>query len=138
MENTPKKKGKVLIVEDDPLLIRIYQLHFKEVGYDSEVVTDGKQALEHVQASPPSIILLDLVMSNMDGFQFLEAYRRERLPQIPILVLSNLGEPEEIRRAKELGATEYIVKAHSDLNEIIARIDKYTLSNYAQAHPAVV
>ncbi|MFA6039541.1 MAG: response regulator [Candidatus Peribacteraceae bacterium] len=113
---------RILIVEDDPLLVRIYSVRFREEGFESEIATDGAQALESVRKNPSQLILLDLVMPGMDGYAFLTAYRKEGLPAVPIIVLSNLDQPADIRKAKELGVTDFIVKGASDLDKIVARI----------------
>ena len=116
---------KVLIVEDDPILVRIYTVRFKKEGFETEVVTDGEQALASVRKSRPDVILLDLVMPKMDGFSFLAALKKEGIPIPPTLVLSNLDQSADIHKAKEMGVVDYIVKGKSDLEEITGKIAKY-------------
>ena len=116
---------KVLIVEDDPIIVRIYTVRFKKEGFETEVVTDGMQALESVRKKVPDVILLDLVMPNMDGFSFLAALKREKLPTPPTIVLSNLDQSADIHKAREMGVVEYIVKGKSDLEEITKKIMQY-------------
>ena len=115
---------KVLIVEDDPILVRIYTVRFKKEGFDTTVVMDGEQALASVRAQRPDVILLDLVMPKMDGFSFLAALKKEgEIP--PTIVLSNLDQSADIHKAKEMGAVDYVVKGKSDLEEITKKIAQY-------------
>lgn len=116
---------RVLIVEDDPILVRIYTVRFKKEGFVTEVVTEGSQAVESIRKTPPDVILLDLVMPKMDGFSFLAAMKRENLPLPPTIVISNLDQSGDIRKAKEMGVSEYIVKGKSDLEEIAKKIRQY-------------
>lgn len=116
---------KVLIVEDDPILVRIYTVRFKKEGFTTEVVTDGQQALESMRKDPPNVILLDLVMPKMDGFSFLATLKKEGLPLPPTLVLSNLDQSADIHKAMEMGVVDYVVKGKSDLEEITRKIAEY-------------
>lgn len=113
---------KVLIVEDDPILVRIYTVRFKKEGFVTEVVTDGNQALESLRKSTPDVVLLDLVMPKMDGFSFLAALKKEKLPLPPTIVISNLDQSSDIHKAKDMGVVDYVVKGKSDLEEITKKI----------------
>lgn len=116
---------KVLIVEDDPILVRIYTVRLKKEGFETEVVTDGEQALESVRKVRPSVILLDLVMPKMDGFSFIAAMQKEKLDVPPIIVLSNLDQSADMHKAEEMGVVEYVVKGKANLEEITEKIKKY-------------
>jgi DNA-binding response OmpR family regulator len=116
---------KVLIVEDDPILVRIYTVRLKKEGFDTEVVTNGEQALESMRKEIPDVILLDLVMPKMDGFSFLAALKKENITLPPTIVLSNLDQSADIHKAKEMGAVDYVVKGKADLEEIAKKITKY-------------
>ena len=116
---------KVLIVEDAPILVRIYTVRFKREGFETEVVTDGEQALESVRKEMPNVILLDLVMPKMDGFSFLAAMKKEGMKRPPTIALTNLDQSSDIHKAKEMGVVEYIVKGKVDLEQITKKIAEY-------------
>ena len=116
---------KILIVEDDPILVRIYTVRFKREGFETEVVTDGAQALESVRKEMPTVILLDLVMPKMDGFSFMAAMKKENMKMPPIIALTNLDQSSDIHKAKEMGVVEYIVKGKVDLEQITKKIMEY-------------
>jgi CheY-like chemotaxis protein len=112
------------LVEDDGFLLDMYSQRFSMSGYQVVAKSNPKEALEQLRAgNKPQIIVTDLVMPGMDGFQFLETVRSEQLaPDAVIVVLSNLGEEEDIERAVKLGALGYIVKATSTPSEVVARV----------------
>lgn len=116
---------KILIVEDDPILVRIYTVRFKKEGFETEVVTDGAQALESIRKEVPDVILLDLVMPKMDGFSFLAALNKEKITMPPVIALTNLDQSSDIHKAKEMGVVEYIVKGKVDLEHITKKIMEY-------------
>lgn len=122
-KSTSSKKF-ILVVEDDRFYGKIYKTKLDKEGYEVELTIDGKQALTTIQKKKPDLILLDLIMPGMDGFQFLEAVngKDKKYGKLKILVLSNLGQEDDIKRAMELGATDYLVKASMSLAEVIAKI----------------
>lgn len=106
--------GKILIVEDDHVLSKAYELILKKEGYKVETAQDGQQGIEKAEAFEPEIILLDLLMPVMDGLHFLEVYNStDNHPDVKIVVLSNVGDDEKVKQAMELGAYKYLVKAHA-------------------------
>ena len=90
-------------------------------GFSPRQAIDGEQALAAVKAQTPDLILLDLVLPGMDGFQILREVRSQPAPiaDVPVFVLSNLGDRSDFQRAKDLGANEYFIKAHFSLDEIV-------------------
>lgn len=119
-------KKTILIIEDDPFLVKAYQLRFERENMDVEVAITGTDALLRLEKAPPHIVMLDLMLPGVSGFDILAAIRR--LPSwksIPVIILSNLGQPEDIQRAKELGATDYVVKANAKINDIADVVKKY-------------
>lgn len=123
--NTENMKGKkVLIVEDDFFVSDIYETKFKHEGCDVVAVGDGAKALEKLQEGlVPDVILLDLIMPNMDGREFLEKVKKiESVASVPILVLSNLSQEEDVKESLALGAKDYIVKSHLTPTEVFYRV----------------
>lgn len=113
----------ILIVEDDPLLVRIYSVRLKEEGFEVEVAADGNEALESIKKRVPDYILLDLLMPRKDGYSFMEDFNKLTFTnKPPILVLTNLDKPEDLEKAKKLGATDFIVKGNTNMDEIIGKI----------------
>ena len=124
-------RGVVLIVEDDAFLRKLLTDKFKSEGYSVESAEDGKEALNQIEKDKPSIVLLDLLMPGVDGFQVLETIRgKQTTKELPVVVLSNLGEQEHIARAKKLGADDYLIKAHLFLDEIVERVEEIIKKRY--------
>ncbi|MBP7804942.1 MAG: response regulator [Candidatus Pacebacteria bacterium] len=119
----PKKK--IFIVDDDSFLLDMYALKFSQGGYDVTTALGALPALEKLRtgAFVPDIILLDIVMPVVDGFEFLEKMKAENLaPNAIHIVLSNRGQEADIKRAKDLGAVGYIVKASTTPAEVITQV----------------
>ncbi|HRH22977.1 MAG TPA: response regulator [Candidatus Paceibacterota bacterium] len=123
MENDILKGAKVLWVEDDKFLRNMIDQRLAPTGADLVSVTDGAKALETIKSYIPDIIMLDLLMPNVDGFEILKLVKSDdSVKHIPVLVLSNLGQKEEVERCKKLGAEDFIIKATIGLDDIIPRI----------------
>ena len=123
MENDILKGAKVLWVEDDKFLRNMIDQRLAPTGADLVSVTDGAKALETIKSYIPDIIMLDLLMPNVDGFEILKLVKSDAsLKHIPVLVLSNLGQKEEVESCKKLGAEDFIIKATIGLDDIIPRI----------------
>jgi CheY-like chemotaxis protein len=103
--------SRVLIVEDNPALRKIYITLLTKEGYQVDFAGDGQEALDKAAALPPDLILLDLRMPRLDGIEFLRAYDvRNRHPEARVVVFSNTERPDDVLRAKELGAVRYMTK----------------------------
>lgn len=114
---------KILLIEDDPFLSEIYTAKFQEAGFEVSIATDGLQGLRKAKEQKPNLLLIDLVMPKMDGFDFLRAVKFDReIRNIPVVVLSNLGEEEDVRKGLKFGVIEYLIKAHYTPTEVVARI----------------
>lgn len=105
--------AKILVVEDDKVLNSAYQMILEKDGHKVSTVFDGEEALKSVKKSRPEIILLDLLMPNIDGIQFLETFGANKQEDVKIIVLSNMGDEKLVKKAVDLGAYKYIVKAHT-------------------------
>lgn len=123
--NTENMKGKkVMIVEDDFFVNDIYETKFKKEGCEVVAVDDGEKAMKKLEGGfVPDVILLDLIMPNMDGREFLEEVKKfPNLKSVPILVLSNLSQDEDVKESLDLGAKDYIVKSHLTPTEVFHRV----------------
>ena len=104
---------------------------FAKEGFGVVEAGGGKEALELLKKQKPTVILLDLVMPGIDGFEVLDKIRKDPdIKDIPVVVLSNLGEKENVDRAKTLGADDYLVKAHFVLDEIVAKVSQLISKRY--------
>lgn len=114
---------KILIVEDDEFLVQMYATKLELQDFQVQTAGDGKQAMKLIKKDPPDLILLDLGLPIMDGFQVLEELKRdERTKRIPILVLTNFGQKEHIDKCLALGAADYLIKAHFVPSEVVDKI----------------
>lgn len=117
---------KVLIVEDDEFLRAIAAKKIQGDGYEVAVAVDGPSALGIAETEKPDLILLDLLLPGLSGFDVLAQVRNlEAFKTIPILIFSNLGEQDDIAKAKSLGATDFLVKANFTLEEVSTKIKSY-------------
>ena len=116
----------ILVVEDDPILKNLLG-HTFAGKYQTLYASDGNEALALLEQNHPAVVLLDLMLPTMDGFAVLEAIRTrtDDLKNVPVVVVSNLGQQSDIDRAKSLGANEYLVKAEVPIEEIISKIEAF-------------
>ena len=116
---------KILLIEDDKFLGDLLMEHFRKGGLDFELAVDGEGGLEKIRTKAPDLIILDLVLPGIDGYEVLKRLKNDKdFAKIPVIILSNLGQKEEIERGLELGAEDFIVKAHFDLDKIMEKIDQ--------------
>jgi DNA-binding response OmpR family regulator len=117
---------KILVAEDDKFLSNAYRIKLSKLGYEVTVVSDGDQVMVHLRDNTPDLILLDLIMPVKDGFDTLKEIRvQSKFKKLPIIVASNLGQGEDVKKATELGATDYIVKSDLSLQELADKINSY-------------
>lgn len=121
-----KEKKRILIIEDDSFLVKAYELRLKDEGMDVQIAITGTDAMLLLEKAPPHIVLLDLMLPGVSGFDLLSAMRA--LPawkHIPVIVISNLGQPSDIELAKDLGADNYVVKSNARIDDVVDVIKKY-------------
>ncbi|MBU4370191.1 response regulator [Patescibacteria group bacterium] len=119
-------KKKILICEDEPDMRGLLQSMIESADYDVITAEDGQKSLDLAIKERPDMILLDLVMPKLSGFEVLEKLRYEPATQeIPVIILSNLGQEKEVSKGKSLGAVDYLIKADVHLTEILDKISKY-------------
>jgi DNA-binding response OmpR family regulator len=123
MENPMVENKHVLVVEDDPFYSKIYKTKLAREHMESEIVSNGDEALKAVEAHRPGLILLDLIMPGKDGFETLAELKADPSTKgIPVIVLSNLSQEEDIKRVMDLGAAEYLIKANVPMQTVIAKV----------------
>ncbi|MEI6296063.1 MAG: response regulator [bacterium] len=115
---------KVLIIEDDPLLSEMVALRLQKDGYEVSSSFNGKEGLVKAKEVIPHIILLDLNMPIMNGFEVLEKLKQDsEMKEIPVIIFSSLGDREEnVQKCKALGADDFIIKSQLSLHDISGRI----------------
>lgn len=116
-----EKKKKILIVEDELPMAKAIMYACVRKGFDTSTVYDGTEALSALTKESFSLIILDLLMPTMDGFAFLKEIRKQNI-HIPVIVLTNLSQREELERAKELGAVNCFVKSNTPLVTLIDHV----------------
>lgn len=113
----------ILIVEDDKFLRELIVQKLVKEGYDIVEAVDGEEGIKKIKAGNPDLVLLDLILPGVDGFEVLSRMKAdENLAKIPVIILSNLGQREEVERGLKLGANDYMIKAHFTPREIIDKI----------------
>lgn len=116
---------KITLIEDEVILRELLENKLTKNGYNVEVAVDGEEGLNKLKEDPPALILLDIVMPKMDGFELMEIISKlDNLKGVPIIVVSNSGQPVDIERAQELGAVDWIVKTEFDPQEVVDMVEK--------------
>lgn len=114
---------KILVIEDEKVLLDLLQKKFSQEGYDVFGALDGEEGMVKIKEIKPDLILLDILMPKKDGFEVLEEVRQDKdLCGIPIIVISNLGQAEEVDKAIKMGAKDYLVKAEFDPEKVIEKV----------------
>lgn len=117
---------KILIIEDEDVLLEILRGKLEYEGYTVSVAKDGEAGLSKIKEEKPDLILLDMVMPKMDGFGVLSAKAKDdEIKNIPIIIISNSGEPSELEKGIKMGANDYLIKAEFDPQEVIEKMRKY-------------
>ena len=120
-----KKKVHVLLVEDDVFLAGIYQKKFEMEGYKITVADNGEKGWQDAQKKKPDIVLLDILLPKLDGFAVLEKLKADTATKnIPVVLLTNLGQKDDVEKGLEAGAVDYLIKAHFKPSEIVDKVKK--------------
>lgn len=120
-------KQKILVIEDEKVLSELLEKKIKEEGYEAFIAMDGEEGLELMKKEKPDLVLLDIIMPKMDGFRVMEEMNKDpelNLKKIPVVIVSNSGQPVEIDRALALGVRDYLIKTQFDPMEVIDKIKK--------------
>ncbi len=122
------QKEKILIIEDDRFIAKMYQTKLGLEGYTVEVAENGAIGIEKIKSFSPDLVLLDIIMPEVDGFQVLETIRDDpTINSTPVIVMSNLAQEDHLKRARALGAKDYIVKSQLTPADVVKKI-KETLA----------
>lgn len=114
---------KILIIEDDKFLRELISQKLLKEGYDISDAVDGEKGIKSVKDVKPDLVLLDLILPGIDGFEVLARIKADaEISQIPVIILSNLGQKDDIDRGLKMGAIDYLIKAHFTPAEIITKI----------------
>lgn len=124
------KKKRVLICEDEPDLLSMLSSILAEAGFEIAVAHDGQEAIDHIKTFDPDLMLLDLLMPIINGFEVLK-YRNSfpSYRKIPVIVLSNMDQTEDIEKAKKLGVADYLLKTDIHLDQLVDRINSLFKDN---------
>jgi len=113
----------ILLVEDDPFIVDIYKTKFREAGFSVEVAFSGGECLKKLKEKKPDLLLLDLCLPEVEGWEIIKTVKKsESLKNLPIIILSNLSQKQEVDKAINLGAERYLIKAHYTPSEVIEEI----------------
>lgn len=123
--DSEKSGVKVLLVEDDDFLRGICEHKLSKEGFNVSISADGQDALNKIKAEDFQLILLDVILPNMNGFEILEEIKKDPVKsRIPVIMLTNMGQESEVKKGFDLGATDYIIKAHFTVEEIVKKIEE--------------
>lgn len=116
---------KILIIEDEEVLLSLLQERLIQEGYQVDIAKDGQEGLEKIRKIKPDLILLDIIMPRMGGFEVMEEISKDKeLKTIPVIIVSNSGQPVELERAKKLGVRDWLIKTDFDPQEVIDKVKK--------------
>ena len=116
-------KDKILIVEDEPFLLDMYKMKFKQDGFEVISAVDGEEAIKISRSEKPNIILLDIMMPKINGFEVLENLKKNPITKlIPVLIFSNFSQKEEIKKGIALGAVDYFLKTNYTPAQVLEKV----------------
>mgnify|MGYP001586913111 CR=1 FL=1 len=115
--------GKILIIEDDPFLLKLYKEILSDTGLEVEEALDGETGLRKVKDSKPDLILLDIMLPKMNGLDVLEKLKEgQSTREIPVVIITNLASEEDKKRAMDLGAISYMIKTEYEPDQVVALV----------------
>ena len=120
-----EKKYTILLVEDDEFLAELYATKLTLEGFKVFLAIDGIKGLKIIREKKPSLVLLDILLPKLDGFGVLKEMKNDKeVKDIPVILLTNLSQRNEVKKGLDLGATDYLIKAHFMPSEVVAKIKK--------------
>src|SRR3990167_3588980 len=127
INNTPSSNNKVLIVEDEKAMAKAMEIKLQKVGIVALAVFNGEDALAALETNQYDLVLLDIMMPGMDGWEVMSKINEKGI-NVKVIITSNLSQEEDKKKAKELGAIDYLVKSDSTLSAIAEQVKSYLLS----------
>lgn len=125
MTDKKNKKRLILLVEDDTFLAGMYSTKLSLENFQVELAENGEDALKKVVQNVPDLVLLDIILPRMDGFEVLQGIKNNpKTKDVPVILLTNLGQKKDVDKGLALGAEDYLIKAHFMPNEVIDKIKK--------------
>lgn len=126
MNNQTNAPKKILIIEDDKFLRELIVRKLENEGLETAVAVDGSEGVKAVEEQKPDLILLDLLLPVMDGFEVLKKIKENpQTASVPVIILSNLGQRDDVEKGLSLGAVDFLIKAHFTPNEVIDKVRSY-------------
>jgi two-component system alkaline phosphatase synthesis response regulator PhoP len=120
------KKAKILMMEDNIFLRKLYRDKLTRAGFEFIEATNGEEGMNKVLNDKPSLVILDLILPRKNGFDVLtEMKNNPKIKNIPVIILSNLGQEMDIKEGMALGAKEYLVKSDVRLSEVVDKVKKW-------------
>lgn len=117
------QKKKILFIEDDAFLAKIYIKALDEAGYETNLCSNAEEGIKMLEREQPDLVLLDILLPRTDGFEFLERIKASPDSQnIPVLALTNMSNKEDVDRANQLGVSGYLIKAHTLPKDAVSKI----------------
>jgi len=119
------EKKKILIIEDEEVMLDLLQRKLINNGYEISIARNGEDGLKMAKEIKPDLILLDIIMPKMNGMEVLEEMQKDKeLKSMPVIIISNSGQPVELDKAKKLGAKDWLVKTEFDPQEVVDKVVK--------------
>ncbi|MCD6429170.1 response regulator [bacterium] len=114
---------KILIIEDEEILLDLLKSKLETLGYEVYTAIDGEEGLKAIREIVPDLVLLDIIMPKMSGFEVMEEMQKDpSIKEIPVIVISNSGQPVELDKAKQLGAKDWLIKTEFDAREVVEKV----------------
>jgi len=124
-----EKPKKILLIEDEPFLSSLLKNRLQREKFEVIIAKDGEEATKFLKSLTPNLILLDIILPKKSGFEIMEDIKSD--PElsdkidIPVIIISNLSQPEDIQKSKQLGAIEYFVKAKTSIDDLVSKIKTF-------------
>lgn len=116
----------ILLVEDEPLLANLLKQRLEKENFRVLLGRDGEEALKILETETPHLILLDIILPKVSGFEVMETIKTNpKLKQAPIIIISNLGQDSDVAKGQSLGAIEYFVKAQVSIEELVVKVKDF-------------
>lgn len=116
---------KIIIIEDEELMLDLLQTKLTKEGYEISIARNGEEGLRVMREVKPDLVLLDIVMPKMSGLEVMEEMAKDKeIKDIPVIIISNSGQPVEIDKAQKLGAKDWLVKTEFDPQEVVDKVVK--------------